>query len=61
MVLLVACIKDCMRCCPDVALGVLIARITAWLSRYSDTFFPFVSGVFLMIQSDSIAPIILAS
>ena len=61
VVVLIARISDCMRCCPEVALGVLIARISAWLSMYSDTFFPIVSRVLSMIQRARMAPAISAS
>ena len=61
VVVLIAHISDCMRCCPEVMLGILIARISVWLSMYSDTFFPIVSRVFSMIQRARMAPAISAS
>ena len=61
VVLLAADRRICSRYWPGDVLGVLSAWITAWLSMYSDIFFPMVAGILSRIHSTRMAPIILAS
>ena len=52
----IAALSACIRYWPEDEPFVLSAKITNWLSRNSETFFPIVSMVFSIIQITKMAP-----